>query len=101
MFCPEIGVPDVMDFVTERFACAVTTLCTTTLSNSTPQAVAAGLTSLQVRLVSCVYSHQSRMDLPAIPISFIWTCFIPPESPAQADKSCKYAVLLLLGKCFG
>ena len=101
MFCPEIAGPDVIDFVTERSAWIVTTLCTTTLSNSTPQARAAGLTSLQVKFASCVNSHQSRMDLPAIPFSFMWTCFSPAESPAHADISWKYLVLLLRGKCFG
>src|SRR6266566_9806961 len=101
MFCPEIAGPDVIDLVTERSAWTVMMLCTTKLSNNTPQAGAAGLTSLQVRFVSWVYSHQSLMDLPAIPFSFMWTCFSPAESPAHADKSCKYAVLSLRGRCFG
>ena len=89
MFCPEIAGPDVIDLVTERSAWTVMMLCTTRLSNNTPQAGAAGLTSLQVRFASCVNSHQSRMDLPAIPFSFMWMCCRPAESPAHADKSCK------------
>src|SRR5207237_9718303 len=87
IFCPEIAEPDVMDFVTDRSACTVTTLCTTRLSNSTPQTAAAGLTLLHVKFVSCVNSHQSRMNLPVIPFSFRRTCFIPAESPAHADIS--------------
>src|SRR5947208_17167320 len=101
MFCPETAGPDVIDFVIERSAWTVTMLCTTRLSNSTPQAGAYGLTSLQVRVASWVYSHQSRMDLPAIPFNFIWTCCRPAESPAHADRSCKYAALSSRGKCFG
>src|SRR5438128_7694462 len=101
MFCPEIAGPDVMDVVTERSAWIVTTLCTTKLSNNTPQAGAPGLTWLQVYWSSWVYSQNSRMDLPAIPFNLAWICFTPPESPAHADKSCKYAALLLRGKCFG
>src|SRR5262249_30392672 len=81
-------------------ACTVMTLRTTTLSKSTPQAGAAGLTSLQVE-PSCVNSQKSPMDLPAIPFSFMWTCFNPAESPAHADKSCRYLGLSLRGKCFG
>src|SRR5437764_1124505 len=87
IFCPEIAGPDVIDFVTDQSACTVTTLCTTRLSNSTPQTGASGLTSLQVEVVSCVNSHHSRMDLPAMPFSFICTCLRSAESPAQADRS--------------
>jgi len=54
MFSPEIARPDVIDFVIERSDCTVTTLFTTRLSKSTPQAGEFGLTLLQVELSSCV-----------------------------------------------
>src|SRR6266850_7229995 len=101
MFSPEIARPDVIDFVIERSDCTVTTLFTTRLSKSTPQAGEFGLTLLQVELSSCVYSHQSRIDLPAIPFSYACTCFNPAEFPAHADISWKYAVLWLRGRCLG
>ena len=87
MFCPEIACPDVMDFVTETSACAVMTLWRTMLSTRTPHDGAAGLTSVLVSPLSWVNSHQSRIERPAMPLSFMWTCFSPAESPAHADKS--------------
>ena len=99
MFCPEIAGPDVMDVVTERSAWIVTTLCTTTLSNS---------------IQFLRGSHQQDMDgwpdyWPGLPPMWYATHCVSPclailsksSSPAHADKSCKYAALLLRGKCFG
>ena len=54
----------------------------------TPHAIeSAGLTSLQVLLSFCVYSHQSLTDRPAMPFNFTRTCLSPRESPAHADMS--------------
>src|SRR5438876_12012406 len=100
MFCPEIAGPDVIDLVTERSAWTVMMLCTTRVSKNTPQAGAAGLTSLQGRFASCVNSHVSRMDLPAIPFSFMWMGCRLAVSPPHADISCEKAGLFVRGKGF-
>src|SRR3954471_6267051 len=50
-----------------------TTLCTTTLSTSTPQA-SPGRGLVQSNALSCVYSNDSLTALPAMPGNFRWTC---------------------------
>src|SRR5438105_427111 len=87
----------IFDVTVTLVGCLDTTLCTTTLSTSTPQA-SPGRGLVQSNPLSCVYSNDSFTVLPAMPGNFRCTCrkpFVsapaPRELPDQADRSCRYA----------